>query len=675
MSSAPLFAKARRALKQGDFAAYEAGFLAALEADPLNLEGWLELGEGYLKAGKPQGALMAAQAASQGQPNNPKPYLLMARIFEAAGDASKTLAALDKADQLAPSQDTALLLGQKYLSLDLPGRSVPYWQRLSVAEPLNKTYRQQYALSMMLSGKVREAAPIFQDMLLADPGNKQLGLHYGMAMQSQNFATPDERGLQAMLLLLEQEDYGHQLLSIPAASLLDVMPQYQLLQEDANTIAADDPRLADMLNDRFFLQCILRLRVRSEKLEHWLTALRRRFLLEWDEHAITDSAQDFLAALAVAMFYTEYVFATTQEEDVAIAKGQGSFALRGCYQPLTDEMEIPASDSRFFDALITAHMTYPRRERELVQTIESFAGIADKTSADVKAMYEARPYPRWRQAIQMRDKPLLGQTGKNMDVLIAGCGTGQEIMQFVANLSDVKVTAIDLSFASMAYAKRQCERYNLLKRVTFAQGDLQDAPLLERQFDVVSSSGVLHHLAKPERGLQALLQVLKEGGRMHMALYAQHARHYYLQAAIDMAAAKNIGQNADGIRAFRQEIMALPEDHPARRPTKLGDFYTLNECTDLLFHIQECWYTLPQLKALLDANGLELLAMRLKGARRIAYLQANPADRAHKDWAALEAYEAESAPDTFIGMYDFWVKRVNDKTAHPLDTIIARHML
>lgn len=44
---------------------------------------------------------------------------------------------------------------------------------------------------------------------------------------------------------------------------------------------------------------------------------------------------------------------------------------------------------------------------------------------------------------------------------------------------------------------------------------------------------------------------------------------------------------ADDIRRFRQTALAAPEDDALRRILDFGDFYTLSNCRDLLFHAHE----------------------------------------------------------------------------------------
>jgi hypothetical protein len=86
------------------------------------------------------------------------------------------------------------------------------------------------------------------------------------------------------------------------------------------------------------------------------------------------------------------------------------------------------------------------------------------------------------------------------------------------------------------------------------------------------------------------------------------------------------------------------------------DFFSLSECRDLLFHVQEHRFTLPQIKTLLAANGLRIIGFEHDAATREKYRARFPADEATIDLDLWHAFEQDN-PDTFRGMYQFWVQK------------------
>ncbi|MFV4741730.1 class I SAM-dependent methyltransferase, partial [Mycobacterium tuberculosis] len=61
----------------------------------------------------------------------------------------------------------------------------------------------------------------------------------------------------------------------------------------------------------------------------------------------------------------------------------------------------------------------------------------------------------------------------NPRILIAGCGTGLEMMRVVNSYKGASVLAIDLSATSLAYAARKAGDYSV-SDVAFMQADILD---------------------------------------------------------------------------------------------------------------------------------------------------------------------------------------------------------
>ena len=60
--------------------------------------------------------------------------------------------------------------------------------------------------------------------------------------------------------------------------------------------------------------------------------------------------------------------------------------------------------------------------------------------------------------------------------------------------------------------------------IEYFQGDLLDMNKLNKKFDFIDCSGVLHHLEDPILGWKSLLKHLHPGGVMRVSLYSKIAR-------------------------------------------------------------------------------------------------------------------------------------------------------
>jgi len=238
-----------------------------------------------------------------------------------------------------------------------------------------------------------------------------------------------------------------------------------------------------------------------------------------------------------------------------------------------------------------------------------------------------------------------------LEILVAGCGTGQESLDIARQFPQCRVLAVDLSLASLAYAARKARELGVAN-VEHAQADIMELDRLEHDFDVISSVGVLHHLADPVAGWRKLLARLRPGGFMQVGLYSEIARGDIV-AARAFIGERGYAADADGIRAAREALLAAPRFSAV---TALRDFYGLHECRDLLFHVEEHRFTLPELRTILEALGVELAGLLAPAAVRRAYAARFPADRTQVDLAQWDAFEREF-PATFAGMYLFWVRK------------------
>ena len=86
------------------------------------------------------------------------------------------------------------------------------------------------------------------------------------------------------------------------------------------------------------------------------------------------------------------------------------------------------------------------------------------------------------------------------------------------------------------------------------------------------------------------------------------------------------------------------------------DFYSLSACRDLLFHVQENRFTLPQIEAALNDLDLRFLGFELKQSWIVSFSEFYPEKDALTSLSLWHQFELKN-PGTFSRMYQFWVQK------------------
>lgn len=423
-------------------------------------------------------------------------------------------------------------------------------------------------------------------------------------------------------------------------------------------------QLEEVLASPLLLEGIKKILLDNPEYELCLTKLRRFTLLKLlPEEKLKTKHLNFICALAEQCYYNEYTYYVENDEEEALKQlskdDPVSVAVLACYEPLHKlGISKKLSSVSAFRRLVEFQINYYEREQEIKSSLHKIGQIEDTISQTVQAMYEENPYPRWRY-IDLMDPKLKGEA----KVLIAGCGTGRFGVQAAQQLPNMQVKAIDISSSSLAYARRMSEFYDI-RNIEFSQCDILKLEEISDKFDFINCSGVLHHMKDPNLGWQNLINKLNAGGIMLIGLYSTQARtiideaHRYVEE-------KGYKPTAADIRAFRRDVISLPADHKFKRLMQFQDFYSLSGLRDLVFHVQEKTYDIPELKQILDDLNLEFMGFRIHNFKvQNMYLQAFPDDKAMQDldnWNELEHRE----PRLFGEMYNFWCRRKEGSKSSP----------
>jgi len=142
---------------------------------------------------------------------------------------------------------------------------------------------------------------------------------------------------------------------------------------------------------------------------------------------------------------------------------------------------------------------------------------------------------------------------------------------------------------------------------------------------------------------------------MGLGFYSEIARRHVVKAR-ELVAGRGYSSTPGGIRRFRQDLADQGWSAELQWLSETPDFYSVSECRDLLFHVQEHRLTLGQIESFLAEFGLHFIGFELD-PRVLRQYRArftdDPAASCLRNWKRFEA----DNPDTFAGMYRFWIQK------------------
>ncbi len=251
------------------------------------------------------------------------------------------------------------------------------------------------------------------------------------------------------------------------------------------------------------------------------------------------------------------------------------------------------------------------------------------TAEAVREFYEDHPYPPPVDTLDDYRKHWLDRDRRRADyhlrwpsdsfrenasILVAGCGTSQAA-KYAVRWPEAEILGIDVSAKSIEHTEALKRKYSL-DNLALHQLAVERVGDLNRRFDHIVCTGVLHHLSDPDAGLRALRETLAPSGAIDLMVYAPYGRTgvYLLQ---EYCRRLGIGSSAADIRNLAASLQALPPDHPIMPLLRNSpDFQTEAGLADALLHPQDRSYSVPELFELLADCGLSFS----RWARQAPYL-------------------------------------------------------
>ena len=217
----------------------------------------------------------------------------------------------------------------------------------------------------------------------------------------------------------------------------------------------------------------------------------------------------------------------------------------------------------------------------------------------VRRFYEHAPFPGYpprdslsalrRRAERSAFAALLDRAiPGDARVVDVGCGTGQMCLYLAR--AERLVIGVDVTRASLGLGAAAARRFGL-DRARFVEMDLQQAGLMAGAFDVVYSSGVVHHTQNPRASFAGLARLARPGGVIVLGVYNRFARvPTHLRRLI---------ARLTGFRVIPFDpVLREREAEPERRAAWIRDQYQ---------HPEEHCHTLAEVQRWFAENGVEYL--------------------------------------------------------------------
>ena len=190
----------------------------------------------------------------------------------------------------------------------------------------------------------------------------------------------------------------------------------------------------------------------------------------------------------------------------------------------------------------------------------------------------------------------------SLRILVAGCGTSQAAIFAYTNPS-AKVVGIDVSPSGLAHHQQLKQRYGL-SNLELQELPIESADTLNQDFDLIVSTGVLHHLADPEAGLRALSRRLKPQGCMALMVYARYGR-LGVEMVQQLFSTLELKKDAASLEIIRDSFRCIDPLHPLQSYLAIApDLHYDAGIIDTFLNARERSYTVSDCLAFVAQAGL-----------------------------------------------------------------------
>jgi len=673
----------------------------AIEINPNYADVHYNLGNIFKELGKNQKAKDCYEKTIEINPNYLDVHYNLGVIFKDLGENQKAKDCYEKAIEINPNHVGANNnLGVIFQDLGENQKAINFYEKVIEINPKYLDAHNNLGIIFHNLGENEKAKDCYEKAIEINPNNINSINALSTLLGSYRFdyKSKDEKtSFKKLIILLFNKPNKTSFLFKSAKSILLTDEEQNQLEEAINSDSLlSNKILQTLLKEELFHLLLQKSILTDIFLEKLLTQLRYEILFNL-ENFNKNNLQEyfiFIISLAEQCWLNEYLYIQSEKEIDLVNKlkqkiendivaqllnaeeiDELQISILSCYIPLNSSKNIVdkllnyKSSNLLFNDLISMHIKEPLKENELAKSIQSLEEIIDPISKKVQEQYVENPYPRWRFTNKILPKNFFYwfnaeiPTNKieynnkfdSPNVLIAGCGTGSHPISS-ARYKNSNILAVDLSLTSLAYAKRKTEELNI-NNIEYMQADILQLKKLNKKFDIIESSGTLHHMKDPVKGLKVLLDILVPHGFLKLGLYSETARKEIVEAR-EFIKKKNYKNTTKDIKICRQDIINKKVNPIISKISISTDFYSISSVRDLLFHVQEHRFTIPQISKILKDLNLEFLGFYFSDLIvKKKFSESFPDDKKNTSLENWHQFEINN-PDTFTRMYQFWVRKI-----------------
>ena len=240
----------------------------------------------------------------------------------------------------------------------------------------------------------------------------------------------------------------------------------------------------------------------------------------------------------------------------------------------------------------------------------------------------------------------------DMDILVAGCGTNQAAV-IAFNNPGSRVLAVDVSQPSLGHHQFLKDKYGL-GNLELRQLPIEELGTLRRDFDLIVSTGVLHHLASPEAGMRALASALRPDGGAALMLYAKYGRTgvSMLQSVFREM---GLAQDEASLEIVRDVLGLVDTGHPVNSYRAIApDLEDDAGLVDTFLHGREQTYDINECRALVADAGLNFQGLFFQAPYHLhspisrPFHNALAALKLEQQWSVMERVNFQNACHFFL---------------------------